>query len=412
MFDGIALQIKIEDFEGWKKQLATTAPQVKFSVPIHTDTGEQLGRQHKTHVTYTHRAQFETFTLRVLETVKGGEKIFLLKINGSLHKNHFGGANYQRFTFADLRAQINHLCQKLQIIAKNCKVVNLEFGVNIPFYTSPLWYIDNAVLIHKTKEFTAYDEKDGITLGRYAKHAQYSVKVYDKGLQHDLPTPLLRMELRFVKMQVLNRIGIYNLADLTGIAHTPQLLSLLCATWIEVLIAEPNINVNELQLTHSERELIKIGRYRDSWVKLANENKERFKYQRKQFRALMQQYGNDTQGIILNAIKQEWQQMTNSPNLPLVKNDSKKVKFPEFTVKVKGKNGELSLRRCLACGADISHQRPNSIFCSSKYVGEDAAHKCRNANSNPRNNFKNKIHRLEMRGLLFDVLPYFVQTRF
>src|SRR5690606_12989551 len=139
------------------------------------------------------------------------------------------------------------------------------------------------------------EKKDGICLGRYAKHAQYSVKIYDKGLQNNLPEPLLRIELRFVKMQPLNKIGIATIADIAKIEHAPTLLKLLCRAWIEVLVNEPEINIDTLNLTATERKLITMGRYRDHWKNLATNEPEKFKYQRRQYRALMSKYGSNTQ---------------------------------------------------------------------------------------------------------------------
>lgn len=410
MYDGINFQYPIADFQQWKERIAKT---VKFTVPVYEETGEQKGRSYATHTSYTHRAQFENYYLSVLETHKANGVSYLLKIDGSLHKNHFGGKNYQRFSYPLLIEEINRLCAALHLNPAQCEIKNLEFGVNIPFLSSPIAYIDESVLLHKTEEFIRYEKKDGICLGRYAKHAQYSVKVYDKGLQNNLPEPLLRIELRFVKMQPLNKIGIATIADIAKIEHAPTLLKLLCRAWIEVLVNEPEINIDTLNLTATERKLITMGRYRDHWKNLATNEPEKFKYQRRQYRALMSKYGSNTQSLVLELIKTEWQQMTNSPNLPLAYNRAETEQFPEFTVKVKGKKGErltnanINARRCRACGRDISHQRSNSLSCSPKYVGDAAAHKCRNAISNPRNNFKNKIKRLEAKGLLFDIMPYF-----
>src|SRR5690606_582548 len=161
------------------------------------------------------------------------------------------------------------------------------------------------------------EKKDGICLGRYAKHAQYSVKIYDKGLQNNLPEPLLRIELRFVKMQPLNKIGIATIADIAKIEHAPTLLKLLCRAWIEVLVNEPEINIDTLNLTATERKLITMGRYRDYWKELHKNNPENFKKKRSKFCELMRKYGNNTKRLVLELIKTEWQQMTNSPNLPL-----------------------------------------------------------------------------------------------
>jgi len=66
-------------------------------------------------------------------------------------------------------------------------------------------------------------------------------------------------------------------------------------------------------------------------------------------------------------------------------------------------------RYCLSCKKDITNQHKNSLFCSSKYVGEREAKKCRNNNSNPRNNRLRKIDKINSKGVLFDIAPFVIE---
>jgi predicted RNA-binding Zn-ribbon protein involved in translation (DUF1610 family) len=70
---------------------------------------------------------------------------------------------------------------------------------------------------------------------------------------------------------------------------------------------------------------------------------------------------------------------------------------------------EKPKRFCASCNKDITHQKDNSKFCSPKYVGIVEAHRCRNTDSNKRNNLKNKIQRIYSRGVLFDIEPFMIQ---
>lgn len=56
----------------------------------------------------------------------------------------------------------------------------------------------------------------------------------------------------------------------------------------------------------------------------------------------------------------------------------------------------LPRRVCKTCGADISHRRPRAVFCPQK--------RCRNVDSNPRNNFKRRYARALDPCQLFDPL--------
>jgi hypothetical protein len=53
---------------------------------------------------------------------------------------------------------------------------------------------------------------------------------------------------------------------------------------------------------------------------------------------------------------------------------------------------------CLSSGKEIATQKS----------GKSEAHKCRNTNSNHRNNFKRKVEVIQGRGLLFDIMPFFI----
>ena len=89
------------------------------------------------------------------------------------------------------------------------------------------------------------------------------------------------------------------------------------------------------------------------------------------------------------------------------------AKLPDFTIKIIGKKGQSCIEQkkvCLSCKKDISQQQGNSKFCSPKYVGTVQAHKCRNENSNKRNNFKNKVSKIISKGVLFVIEPFFVRT--
>jgi hypothetical protein len=59
--------------------------------------------------------------------------------------------------------------------------------------------------------------------------------------------------------------------------------------------------------------------------------------------------------------------------------------------------------RCKGCGRIIENPRKGQLYCSAKVVGYNEAHKCRNNNSNPRNNTKKSIRRVLSIPLLFDL---------
>ena len=408
MIDGINIKNTIKNFTEWKK-----AVNPSLFLSVGSDTGEVKTKKRIDTTTTTHRGKFETFDLIVKEVTNEatGKQSFYLTVKGSLHKNHYQGSNYLPFTWQDLQEQINHLCQNLCINPNEAQISTLEVGLNIctPFEVTP--FLNRNVISYKGNSFNRYTpDRQGVCLGKYcAQPKQYSIKIYDKGLQFDLPETLMRFEQRFLKMQPLNKKGIKYLSDLQNFKKVDSLKEILFKAWNDVLIFDIPGNLKNLPLKQSEIELLNNGKNPKFWEQLKeNSTGDKYKYQTNKFKKLVVKYGNNSQKIVHDLLKNEWQNLfKNYPNLPSGENPF----LPEFTIKIKGKNGEKVFtpekRYCVSCGNELNPaQKINSKYCTEKFVGYERAHQCRNKNSNPRNNFKNKIKKITGRGLLFDIMPF------
>ncbi|MEO6232886.1 MAG: hypothetical protein ABJB11_19710 [Ferruginibacter sp.] len=415
MLDGITIKYRIEDFEAWKK-----LTNLSFTNTVITDTGEISTKKRYDETITTHRAKWETFDLIVKEVFNfiTGKKVFHLTIKGSLHKNHYGGKNYLPFTWQQLQQQINQICKTLQINPTVAQISTLEVGVNIvtPFEVTP--FIMEKIINYKGDPFNRY-EKDGngFCLGIYCTLTQYVIKVYDKGLQNQLPQNLMRFEKRFLRMQVLNKMGIKFLSDLLNEDKIKKLLPMLLEAWQNVLIYDIE-DLQKLTKTYNfkgnEIDLLTSGQNPKYWECLKKENKRQFNYQREKFKRLVAKNGANWQQLVNGLIQIEWKELfknctnlqsgTKEPNSKNCTNiaTGENGKLYEFTIKVKGKN--VQSRFCLSCGKDINNQKGGSKFCSAKYVGYEAAHQCRNNC----NNRKYKIEKIQRRGVLFDIMPYFI----
>lgn len=339
-----------------------------------------------------------------------GKQSFYLNAKGSLHKNHYNGSNYLLFTFQDLQEQINHLCKNLCINPNEAQISTLEIGLNIctPFEVTP--FIRRNILCYKGYSFNYYKpDRQGKCLGKYcAQPKQYSIKIYDKGLQFDLPENLMRFEQRFLKMQPLNKRGIKYLSDLQNLTKVDSLKEILFKAWNDVLIFDIPAKTNR-PIKQAEKDLLNDGKNPMFWEGLKETvSQDQYKYQTRKFKKLVAKHGNNWQTLVNDLLKNEWQNLfKNYPNLPSGQKDI----LPEFTIKIKGKKGEKVFppekRYCVSCGNELNPaQKKDSKFCSAKYVGYEKAHDCRLKESNPRNNFKNKIKKITARGLLFDIMPF------
>ena len=409
MIDGIIIKYLILNYEAWLKAVN---PLLFISVESF-GSGEIKTKKRIDTTTTTHRGKFETFDIIVKEVMNEatGKQSFYLTVKGSLHKNHFKGSNYLPFTWQDLQDQINHVCKNLCINPNTAQISTLEIGLNIPTTFEVTPFIRRNIICYKGYSFSSYTpDRQGKCLGKVcAKPKQYSIKIYDKGLQFDLPDNLLRFEQRFLKMQPLNKKGIKYLSDLQNFTKVDSLKEILFKSWNEVLIFDVPGNVKTLSIKQSEIELLNDGKNPIFWEGLKETVKgDQYKYQINKFKKLVAKYGNNWRTTINHLLKKEWQTLfKNYLNLPHGQNHF----LPEFTIKIKGKNGESFLtpkkRYCLSCGNELNPaQKIDSKYCSAKYVGYERAHQCRNNSSNPRNNFKNKIKKIEGKGILFDIRPF------
>jgi hypothetical protein len=415
MIDGVKIHYDLPNFQEWKEEV-----NIPFGVTV-LDSGEVKSKiRHVNGLqqrTLTHRGTFQTYHLQVKEIerkqFKGEElKDHFLTIDGSLHKNYFGGENHARFEWDKLQTEILNIANGLQISPEVADIVNIEFGVNIPLPFPVFPFLKKCLISHKGKPFSQYrPDRNGFVLGYVCDHSQYSVKIYDKGKQFNLPGPLLRFELRFIKMQPLKDYGIKTLFDLMQRDKVSNMASLLFNAWENVLLWDQSINLNRTDLRPKERELLLRGSNPKFWEQLKETNRRAFNSKREQFRELLQKYGQNLNGLIRSQIKNEWENLFENCTILPTAQTPELYKFP---VKVKGKNVQLSpiagtiKKECISCGKDISCQRGSSKFCSPKYVGDREAHKCRNKDSNQRNNRKAKIERIKSRGLLFDITPHLI----
>ena len=408
MVDGIKINYIIPNFEVWRKAV----PFQLFASVETFETGLITTKKRGEKTITLYRSVWETFKVTVKQISCKHHNIYYLNLKGSLYKNHFGGSNYLPFTWQLLQEQINHVCNSLFIDPLQAKISGIEIGVNIctPFPVHA--FIMQNIIDYKGVPYTRYrKDVNGKCLGKVCDISQYSVKIYNKGLQNNLPQNLLRYELKYYKMQPLKSYGILLLSDLQNFNKVDKLKGLLFSAWNEVLIYDILQPISKLPVKQNQRDLLREGQNCKFWERLKKEKtSDQFKYLRSKFKKTVLKFGSKLQQIAGDLIAKEWQTLTiNYPNLPTGEN----LLLPDLTIKIKGKNGENIItpqkRYCLSCNKELHpDQKKDSKFCSSKIVGEKSAHHCRNVSSNPRNNFKKKVDGITKKGILFDVLPYFI----
>jgi len=362
-----------------------------------------------------------------------------LNISGSLHKywnslNGRGEQNYNDFRFEDLPGTIFEFCKMFDLVPGSCILENLEFGVNVS-PTIPANEILRSVIDHKGKPFTnEYSENKRF---RECERQRYIVKIYNKGLQYNQPGNILRFENKTIKMTHVKETGITTMQDLLDPGKIERLGVILLDNFNELLFYDYTIPLNGLSA--SKRLILTQGQTPAYWIDLKETNPANYYKKRHRFKDLVKKHGTrNIQEIVGSLISQKWNELLKTDPKTLqeltdpAKNDITGINRSDKGLKpVKFTNGHRSTdptpggiipgeedqgaepprRYCLSCGKDISHQRPNSKFCSAKYVGYQNAHRCRNIDSNPRNRIKYMQEREKDCFTLFDTSPYFVQRK-
>lgn len=103
----------------------------------------------------------------------------------------------------------------------------------------------NNLIYHKGVKFKDVSRSGGYI--KQAEHKQYIFKIYDKGLQYTLPRETLRVELKFTRMEKLNKIGIHTLSDLKNCEIFESLKELLQSEWKSLLLYEPHLSSDNLK---------------------------------------------------------------------------------------------------------------------------------------------------------------------
>jgi hypothetical protein len=237
------------------------------------------------------------------------------ELTGSLHKFYNGGFhNANDFSLVDLLICIKQIEVLFGIDLAHSKLSNIELGVNL-LLSYKVSKILNCLMLHQTQCF-----KDvSIFNGNYkqAMHTQYSVKAYDKGKQYakqfpQLPSNILRIEVKFNKMKKLNDLGIYTMADLFNYTNLASILSLLETAWNGVLMYDKSIRINELK-TYERTVKLNAWQNKNYWMELS---KQRRSEQKKKYYSIVENHSDEIHLNIKESIKNKWVQLIDS-SLPI-----------------------------------------------------------------------------------------------
>lgn len=257
-------------------ELLLNNDELNFRSSINRNTGEIISTNSKGQPCTPHQyAYYKGLSFKVYDSSS-------VYVAGSLHKYFNDGLhNYNEFTLTDINNALKDLKNRFNLDFKNSILRGLEIGLNIE---PPIE--SNAVLeyafLHKTKPFEYKYNSDE---GKYkqCQHSQYIIKLYNKALHYskqgyDITKEILRFEIKYQKMEKLNKRGIYTLYDLINKGLAIHKLDLL-KEWDNILFYDVTINTNHKRIKDFNNPIY--------WSSLIdNQKTETFKKHRQQLRQL------------------------------------------------------------------------------------------------------------------------------
>jgi len=327
--------------------------------------------------------------IRTIETKKYIGLSFLLfdnrlEIRGSLHKYFNSGIhNTNDFSFFDSLQVVLELQRIFGLDLQLCKVVNLEYGLNI-IPSKDVKYIITNLIYHGRNEFrfisdVKYAKQSGSFNSRDMLNSYKLIKAYAKGHQQfnglcygNYNT--FRFEVKSKQSKYLKKHGIVTMADLTNPMVYLHLADELEEEWSNVLLLEPNLREDQNP----------INKYTnaDFWKScLASDNRNKFHRAKRSYLKMLENYDDNTFTKIrcllhdkLNFFKNqinngadptthsEYQGANSTREISHDGADSTTLLNSESANSTIVKVDSAPERCCLVTGIDISMQDPNSKF--------------------------------------------------
>lgn len=396
MIDGFKCTCVGLDADSWKHNKL-----LDFVQPVSVSTGE-VRTQRK-------EAKVNALTFVVSPMKSGATSCSLV---GSLHKYKNGGVqNWDDFHAKEIRETLDGLADTYNIKLDDALLHSVEVGVNITLNYKPQRII-KSVICHKGKPFKDISKK-GEFLGVICEHVDYDIKMYDKSYQQRISNIgyILRFEIKFKRVRMLETCGIYSLADLKKRECLENVLPILIAKLKEIVFFDFYADTDGL----TDKQLLRWERFSNPhyWESL---NRKQYYNARVLFAELTKKYkAKDGAELLAEKVSNKYQELLDIKRetlgqFPQLVLDGKRnetgtisnleymrenVTYGDVEIQLENNNENepkttTEKRYCKTCGREITHQRTSSLFCSEKLYGKEAK-RCRNKDSNRRMITKRKI---------------------
>ncbi|CAI8733545.1 hypothetical protein [Chryseobacterium sp. IT-36CA2] len=288
-----------------------------FTISVNNETGETDNKK-----------EGEYFGMQIIKYASGR-----LMVKGSIHKlfnrTDFNGNDFDIINFS---SALQDLETELGLKPEYCRLENIEIGVNIQLPFDPNLILQN-LLFHRSVEFNK--TISGSFYYQSAK-TEYIIKIYNKTAQYEkrlkriaqnpniknkqdeeetsflketiekqLQPNTLRFEVKFLKMNIINDLGLVYLSDITKPELKESLKSLLLKEFQEVYFYD--YTMDETKMRVSEINKLKDYRNPNYWINL---NKKDKYYHKNRFEKMTMKYSQNLKGKVSELIKHKIERLT------------------------------------------------------------------------------------------------------
>ena len=260
-------------------------------------------------------------------------------------KRKYSGFNGNDFSLIDVLDMLKHVSKLLGCPLQKMIIENIEFGLNLKTSFNHALFI-NGLLFHRN---TAFEFQYGRNSAQ-AKHQRYIFKIYNKSFQYGMKEGVLRIELKYMKMVDLNKIGFNTAADLNA-GCFKNLLTLLISKVKEVMYYDSTMRTSRLKKT--ERNALDRLSNLLYWMKLPSSQRDRPK---KKLNHYIENYSDNLKQKLLDCMEETYVIINHDYEL------ESDVVINHVGTSIKAtKNIYI---KCRVTGLDISMQKEGSLLLS------------------------------------------------
>ncbi|WP_157514519.1 hypothetical protein [Christiangramia portivictoriae] len=279
--------------------------------------------------------------------------------NNNLH-------NANDFTIVDCLKVLNEFINIFHLDPEECKIVNIEFGVNV-IIKEPIEDFVSFLSYHEKNEFRTdpgllYSKK-AYKARRNGKMNSYKIiKAYAKGLHFPNYTDknTFRFEVKSKQGAYFNRFGIYSLSDLMNFKIYNRLAEEVIKEFKSVLILYHNVNFELI----NDQDSSKIMKYLSNhfWFKtLQNNNRNKYNLEKKKYYKLLDKVGQNIHKEVLQLIQDKLKLCLNGA-ISTPQQDDNIGAISTIYKERNCTNSEVNI--CPITGMNISMQKEDSILLS------------------------------------------------